>query len=199
MTEDFGAYIRGSNKDMRCKSKNKSSFTKANVWERPDYQQLVDNGIPKHIVFWQKLMRDSVPAYKSVFGKEKFIELTSELKTEVEKVKTEEQLINFFETFFTSYGWIEKKGTKYYTTTKASIYLNNKIFRNAQINNDKSIAWLKSTMEQQNFLEKKEKTEELFTLMNEVENVSGDDLLKLNIRGGQFGSSVSQKRKKIFH
>ena len=195
--EDFGSYIKGSAKDNRSSrhnTKQKSTIKKASIWPKPDYQKIVDSGVPKIVAFWQKEMRDAVPAYKSGIGKDRYKELTEEIKTAVENVKTEEEMKDFFNKFYTENGWIRVEGKRYITTLKSSIYLSAKLFRTSQI----FINNLRAKMETTGFLsEKKTLTNEKF-FVPEVQDVSPEDFLALDIRGAQFGSSMSQKERKNY-
>ena len=72
--QDFGEKIGGAKKDiwkergliiddlleMNDAEKNKL-IKKDNVWKKPDYQKMVNDGVPIRLVYFIKLLRDATP------------------------------------------------------------------------------------------------------------------------------------------
>ena len=69
--EDFGEKIGGARKDLwkerglmiddilDMNGKEKQTYIKKNnIWKKPDYEQLVADGMPIHVAFYIKKIRD---------------------------------------------------------------------------------------------------------------------------------------------
>lgn len=78
--EDFGAKIGGAKKDLWAyrglrvddllemnEAERVKHVTKDNIWKKPDYAALVEEGMPKRVAWFVKTVRDSLPA-KPVLG-----------------------------------------------------------------------------------------------------------------------------------
>ena len=77
---DFGEKIGGARKDLWAKRGLISDdlkymlneemiryVRKENVWKKPDYEQLIKDGIPREAVYFIKIFRDSIPTQPDVF------------------------------------------------------------------------------------------------------------------------------------
>ena len=73
--DDFGEKIGGAKKDLwssrglysedllEMNSREADKYVKKdNIWKKPDYQALIDSGIPVDVVYWIKKVRDSLNA-----------------------------------------------------------------------------------------------------------------------------------------
>ncbi|MBQ9314257.1 MAG: hypothetical protein IJ220_04540 [Clostridia bacterium] len=126
--QDFGEKIGGAKKDLwrernlliddltDMNDAEKQKFiTKDNVWKKPNYQELVDSGIPKRVVYFMKLIRDNLPT-KPVIEyfysrspenvKEKqegYIEFMSKIRDFTLGLKTENDVLDFYDNFLSHY------------------------------------------------------------------------------------------------
>ena len=115
--QDFGEKIGGAKKDlwrergliiddlsyMNDAEKTKL-ITKDNVWKRPNYQQMVDNGLPVRVVYFIKLLRDALPTRPIIYYFEKadieklkrkqegYIEFVGKLRDYAMNLSTEEHI-----------------------------------------------------------------------------------------------------------
>lgn len=119
--EDFGKKIGGARKDLwkdRGLSVNdladmnipeKTKFvTKNNVFKVPDYQELVNNGLPVRVAYFIKKVRDALPtkptfteleASDEVLLNEKmegYVEFISSFKDALMNVKTDDDILSFY-------------------------------------------------------------------------------------------------------
>ena len=75
IADEFGKKIGGSKRDLwRARNLNLKDLDemnslefekyvkKENIWKKPDYEQLVKSGVPKELAYYQKKIRDSLPA-----------------------------------------------------------------------------------------------------------------------------------------
>ena len=73
--EDFGEKIGGAKKDLwsarglyaddldEMNEREADKYVKKdNIWKKPNYQAMLDDGIPLGVVFYIKKVRDAVPA-----------------------------------------------------------------------------------------------------------------------------------------
>lgn len=131
--EDFGEKIGGAKKDLW---KDRGLYTddldgmnereaekyvkKDNVWKKPDYQAMLDEGIPLGVVFFMKKARDSLnasPQYpyrdntpeKRLDRQKQYIETVRELQAVVEGVRTVEDVMQVCDRFFLDNGYLEKR------------------------------------------------------------------------------------------
>lgn len=120
--EDFGEKIGGARKDlwkqrglmvddlkeMNLGEKNKFA-TKNYIFPKPDYQKMVDEGLPVRTAYFIKTIRDAMPT-KPVFSIledvtdeltekkiEGYVAFISELKDALLKVKTDDDILNFYD------------------------------------------------------------------------------------------------------
>lgn len=120
--EDFGKKIGGARKDlwrqrglmvddlkkMNLGEKNKFA-TKNYIFPKPDYQKMVDEGLPVRTAYFIKTIRDAMPT-KPVFSIledvtdeltekkiEGYVAFISELKDALLKVKTDDDILNFYD------------------------------------------------------------------------------------------------------
>ncbi len=129
--EDFGEKIGGAKKDqwklrglmvddlaaMNDREAEKY-VTKDNVWKKPNYQALVDNGVPAGVVFYIKKVRDSLatgPVYRytdhtperRLFRQQQYIETVRQIQALTEGVRTVQDALSAYERFFVGNGYLE--------------------------------------------------------------------------------------------
>lgn len=158
--EDFGEKIGGAKKDLW---KERGLYTddldgmnereaekyvkKDNIWKKPDYQAMLDEGTPLGVVYFIKKARDSLnasPQYsyrdntpEKRFDRQKqYIETVRELQAVVEGIRTVEDAMRVCDRFFLDHGYLEKShgygSTPAYQGTKKGSdnpVITNKLFR----------------------------------------------------------------------
>ena len=126
--QDFGEKIGGAKKDLWRErnlliddltdmndAEKQKYITKDNVWKKPNYQELVDNEIPKRVVYFMKLIRDNLPTRPAIeyfysrspeIVKEKqegYIEFMSKIRDFTLGLKTEDDVLGFYDNFLSKY------------------------------------------------------------------------------------------------
>lgn len=113
--EDFGKKIGGARKDIwRSRGllyddvldwnegEKDKYITKDNVWPKPDYQKMVDDGMPVRVAYFINTLRNSLPA-KPVFTyskdknavREEFIDFIVDMKEAASELTKEQECIDF--------------------------------------------------------------------------------------------------------
>lgn len=116
MIEDFGEKIGGAKKDLWKKRnlnindtldmnqlEKDKYITKNNVWKKPNYEELVDSGISKRIVYFQSIVRNSLPP-KPVLkyneslqdAQERYIEVIEEIRDLTMNLTNEQEVLSFY-------------------------------------------------------------------------------------------------------
>lgn len=144
--DDFGEKIGGARKDLargiRIEDLNNMSnmdisknITKAKIWGKIDYEELVNNGTPKLVAFYIKTLKDALPAKPPSLDKkaaENYIKFIEGVKEDLMNIKSEAEIETFFKDKVAG-----KYTTKnYYSYTPKPGYeelLTNKFFKAAQI------------------------------------------------------------------
>lgn len=130
--EDFGEKIGGAKKDLwrdrglyvtdldAMNEREAEKFVKKdNVWKKPDYTAMLEDGIPLGVVYFIKMARDSLsatPQYlylddtqeKRQARQKEFIETIRELQNAVSDVRTVADARNVFDRFLLKNGYLEK-------------------------------------------------------------------------------------------
>ncbi len=131
--EDFGEKIGGARKDLwkerglyvddldAMNDREAEKFVKKdNIWKKPDYQAMLDSGLPLGVVFFIKKARDSInasPQYlygdktseKRLARQREYIQTVRELQSVVSEARTVEDAMKAFDRFFVENGYFEKK------------------------------------------------------------------------------------------
>lgn len=157
--QDFGEKIGGAKKDLwkergliiddltEMNEAEKSRLIKKdNVWKKPDYQKMVEDGIPVRVVYFIKMIRDATPTKPVItyrdntkeLIKEKqegYISFVSNLRDYVMRLSTENEILNFYNDFLGQY--IIRKENSYYIDIDPSAFgcIDNKLLSVAQIRN----------------------------------------------------------------
>lgn len=155
--QDFGKKIGGAKKDLwklrglriddllEMNDAEKIKFIKKdNVWKKPDYQALVDSGIPVRVVYFMKMMRDATPTKPAISYADKtpeqieakqngYIEFVGKLRDAVLGLKTEQEVLHFYKDFLDQY--IIRKPGSYYVDISAEAYgcIDNKMLKAARV------------------------------------------------------------------
>lgn len=144
--EDFGEKIGGAKKDLwkdrglyvddlsGMNEREAEKFVrKDNIWKKPDYQAMLDDGVPLGVVYFIKKARDSLgasPGYKYSDStpelrrarQEEYIETVRQLQAVIEDVRTVDDAMQAYDRFLVQNGYLEQvqgwAGGAYYTVTK---------------------------------------------------------------------------------
>lgn len=109
--DDFGKKIGGARKDLwadrnllkadlenMSDAEKKKFVKKANVWKKPNYQELYDSGLPREVVYFIKNIRDSLPtATPSIDIADNYIDFVAEVRDYVMNIKTVEEIPNLYQ------------------------------------------------------------------------------------------------------
>ena len=146
--EDFGEKIGGAKKDLwkdrglyvddlgSMNEREAEKFVKKdNVWKKPDYQAMLDDGVPLGVVYFIKKARDSLgasPQYRYSdktpelrrARQEEYIETVRQLQAMIEDVRTLDDAMQAYDRFLIQNGYVEQvqgwaSGTHYRATKKA--------------------------------------------------------------------------------
>lgn len=130
--EDFGEKIGGAKKDLwkdrglyaddleAMNEREAEKFVKKdNVWKKPDYAAMLEEGIPLGVVYFIKKARDGLnasPQYyrmddtpeKRTARQREYIKTVRELQTVLSGVRTVEDAVRAYDRFFVDNGYLEK-------------------------------------------------------------------------------------------
>ena len=130
--EDFGEKIGGAKKDLwkdrglyvddlsGMNEREAEKFVKKdNVWKKPDYQAMLDEGVPLGVVYFIKKARDGLsasPQYyrrddtpeKRLARQKEYIQTVRELQSVVSEVRTVEDAVKVYDRFFLENGYLEQ-------------------------------------------------------------------------------------------
>lgn len=145
--EDFGEKIGGARKDLwkdrglyvddlgGMNDREAERFVKKdNVWKKPDYQAMLDDGVPTGIVYFIKKVRDSLnasPQYKYSDNtselkrarQEEYIETVRQIQGVMEDVRTLDDVMKAHDRILVENGYVKPvyggiSGTQYNATDK---------------------------------------------------------------------------------
>lgn len=132
MHEDFGEKIGGAKKDlwaarglyvddlMGMNEREAEKYVKKdNVWKKPDYNALIQSGVPVDILYFRKVVRDSLnasPRYlrsddtpeKRLARQKEYIATIRQVQEAVEKVQTVQEAMGVFEALIIGGGYCER-------------------------------------------------------------------------------------------
>ena len=130
--EDFGEKIGGAKKDLwkdrgmyvddlgGMNEREAEKFVKKdNVWKKPDYQAMLDDGVPLGVVYFIKKARDSLgasPQYRYSdtaperrrARQEEYIETVRQLQAVIEDVRTLDDAMQAYDRFLVKNGYVEQ-------------------------------------------------------------------------------------------
>ena len=103
--EDFGEKIGGARKDLAALNRylrvedvsdwteieRKNYINKKYLWKAPDYQAMVDNGLPKEVVYFMKRVRDAVPAtlpHNTKESQDRYIQFIADIREALDNIKS---------------------------------------------------------------------------------------------------------------
>ena len=151
--QDFGEKIGGAKKDLwkerglsiddltYMNEAEKTKFVKKdNVWKKPDYQELVNNGLSTRIAYFIKTIRDATPTKPEINymdnisdKQENYISFVSKLRDFVMNIKDDNEILSFYNDFLSNY--IIKVPYSYSVriSPEVSGCINNKLLKASQI------------------------------------------------------------------
>lgn len=129
--EDFGEKIGGARKDL-WKSRGltlkdiaefndaerKKYITKDNIWKKPDYTHLIEEGLPVNVAYFYKTVRDALKTTPNISTYEKnpirivekqeqYIEFVTSVRDAVAEVRSTEEILAFKDKFLRDGGYID--------------------------------------------------------------------------------------------
>ena len=170
--QDFGEKIGGARKDLwkeRGLSVDDLSYMndaektklvkKDNIWKKPNYQEMVKNGLPIRVVYFIKTIRDATPTQANFLTYhpskedieerlENYITFVSEIRDAVMNLSTEDDILNFYNRVMSKY--IIRNPNEYYIQIipSASGFIDNKFLR---VSNVKNFATIDSEIRKKQF------------------------------------------------
>lgn len=157
--QDFGEKIGGAKKDLwkdrglsiddltEMNDAEKTKFVKKdNVWKKPDYQELVNNGLSTRVVYFIKTIRDATPTKPEIHymddvstKQENYISFVSKLRDFVMNIKEDREILSFYEDFLRNYIIQVPYSYTVRISPEVSGCINNKLLKAAQIRSLKEI------------------------------------------------------------
>ena len=129
--EDFGAKIGGAKKELwkkrglipddlkRMNSREADKYVKKkNIWKKPDYQAMIDSGMPVDVAFFIKTVRNSLPVSPVYVWSDdtselrarrqaQYIDTVREIQSVMENVKTKVDAMMAFSRFYLDNRYME--------------------------------------------------------------------------------------------
>ena len=129
--EDFGEKIGGAKKDLwrarglyaddldEMNGREADKYvTKDNVWKKPNYQALHDDGVPVDVVYFIKKVRDSLNVRPAIYRnysqderktiQKRYITTVRQLQAVMENVRSVDDAKKAFDKFFVDNGYLQK-------------------------------------------------------------------------------------------
>lgn len=154
--QDFGEKIGGAKKDLwkeRGLSIDDLSYMndtertqlikKDNIWKKPNYQEMVESGLPVRVAYFIKTIRDATPTKPIILlrnsdielKQKEYIDFVSKLRDYVMNLKQEDEILTFYEKFLSNY--IIRDNSSYYVrvSPEVSSAVDNKLLQASQISN----------------------------------------------------------------
>lgn len=146
--EDFGRKIGGARKDVwklrglglddlqeMNAAEREKYVMKNNIWPKPDYEEMMQNGTPKQVVWFIKKLHDKLRSKPDSSDKqEKFVAFVQELREEAMKLQTEADCMKFWHSFFEERGYVNRESRYGITATeKFAGCLDNKFYKAVRV------------------------------------------------------------------
>lgn len=155
--EDFGEKIGGAKKDLwkerglsiedlldMNEAEKSKLIKKDNIWKKPNYEEMVENGLPIRVVYFIKTIRDAIPTKPTFLSfhptideieerQKLYISFVSDFRDTVMNLSTEDDVLNFYDDFMSKY--IIHKDFSYYVdiVEAARGFIDNKLLRAAKV------------------------------------------------------------------
>lgn len=161
--KDFGAKIGGARKDLwkvrglmvedlddMTTLERKKYIKKDNIWPKINFQELLDSGIPRSVIYWRNEIRKAVkPTFCDKVSEEDYIDGVRTIRDMVEEVREERDILTFSEKAKSGIILDKTHGRYYYAGNYEYIINGNVILR---FSNPYNIAVMKAKMDKKNFL-----------------------------------------------
>lgn len=161
---DFGAKIGGARKDAWAvnglKADDLADMTDAekitwvckdNVWPRPDWISLVQNGHDKMVCFWQNEMRKAVSPKPHTFSDDalcNYVDGVERLMDAVMDVRTTDQIFRFYKDFIAASGMVQPLHGRFVTIPERyRDVINKKVLKMSQLSSTLSLQRIKGFTE----------------------------------------------------
>lgn len=151
--QDFGEKIGGARKDMwagrglnlpdiedMTVTERRELITKDNIWPKPDWEKLIEEGTPRTLAYWQNKMRAAVPPKPSNTTKESqdnYVSVISRLKEDVMSLEEDWEINYFYNEYFKKAFVADTCGRYVNLTDESKDIFTNKVLRVAQAKRDK--------------------------------------------------------------
>lgn len=169
--EDFGEKIGGAKKDLwrsrglyaddldEMNGREADKYvTKDNVWKKPDYQALHDDGVPVDVVYFIKKVRDSLNVRPVIYRnyspeerkqvQKRYINTVRQLQAVMEKVRSIEDAMQAFDRFYIDNGYLKPSTNSYGRNSfeRTSEYsfnpaLSNKLFSTLRVTSESNFRY----------------------------------------------------------
>ena len=154
--QDFGEKIGGAKKDLwkeRGLSVDDLSYMndaeriqlikKDNIWKKPNYQEMVESGLPVRVAYFIKTIRDATPTKPIILlrnsdielKQKEYIDFVSKLRNYVMNLKQEDDILTFYEKFLSNYIIRDKSSYYVRVSPEVSSAVDNKLLQASQISN----------------------------------------------------------------
>ena len=154
--QDFGEKIGGAKKDLwkeRGLSVDDLSYMndaeriqlikKDNIWKKPNYQEMVESGLPVRVAYFIKTIRDATPTKPIILlrnsdielKQKEYIDFVSKLRDYVMNLKQEDDILTFYEKFLSNYIIRDKSSYYVRVSPEVSSAVDNKLLQASQISN----------------------------------------------------------------
>lgn len=157
--QDFGEKIGGAKKDLwkerglsvedlldMNEAEKTKLIKKDNIWKKPNYQQMVSDGLPIRVAYFIKTIRDATPTKPLLYYSDisadvieekqtNYINFVGELRDYIMNISTENEILNFYDDFMSRY--IIRSPNSYNIQLIDSAYgcIDNKLLGAARIRN----------------------------------------------------------------
>lgn len=156
-TEDFGKKIGGARKDLWKKrgldisdidamtgGEAAKYITKENIWTKPDYMQMIREGVPVRAAYFIKEVRNALPAkvkysYADTtpeqirMRQEDYISLIRDVREQAEGIKSDADICHFFDDFVNKGTYVTRPFTHLLQRTEKGFAVTNRMLRAMQV------------------------------------------------------------------
>lgn len=147
--KDFGEKIGGARKDVWAARglirtdlaemtdlERQNHVKKDNIWIRPNWEQLISDGVPQSVAYWQNKMRQAIPPKPPANTEEvqsNYVEVVGRLRDAIMAVKEPREIDNFYQNYLRP-NFVDSQSRGYYVTIipEANGIVNNKVLKAAQ-------------------------------------------------------------------
>ncbi|MBP3488793.1 MAG: hypothetical protein J6K53_10405 [Roseburia sp.] len=155
--EDFGRKIGGARKDIWRErglqiedlagmnaAETIKYVTKDNIWKKPDYLQMIQDGTPIRVAYFIKEVRNALPAkvaYSNLYTtpeqirkrQEDYISLIRDVRERLLKIRDDSGIRSFFDSFVNDEVYVKRTTSYMVSRTEKGIDVTNKLLKAMQI------------------------------------------------------------------